>query len=1007
MATRNPGKPDEFPYSERIHEIFGLLLVAVALFFALALWTFHASDPSWNDRVGEGWVVRNFAGFFGAYVAGGLVHLLGVISFLVPAGILAWGVAAFTGYLSWWPGWRALGWLVATLSGCGLFYKAFEIDPVFGDAVLAGGWVGYGVSALLLGALGSVGSVIVLVGVFLAALVATTGLSLSQLLATAMSAPVWLARRGAPWLWRRVRWAGAGCRSGGQRFWGGIREVREKLRREVREGKDRALAYRAALAAEGPPLLEGAGGDETAGPEGGMQKPAGLFARKISLFRKNGTGTARPVDARSMGGPSLGASEAVAGGALLKGPVLPLPGPGAIPAAASISPSLEVSGGAVAEVLPGTEAPEEERLEMAPGAPSLGGGLRIGRSRSGAGHEKWDGVGQPGPVFPLSGAPEEIAEEIAEAVPLASEPRGDAPVAPAGEDAPEIEPIAGVPGSGESGPRGPAFSAGNSLVRTAALEENPEIVRIGDDSIVQEEGLLAVSPKKAKRASSGQGSYVLPEVEIFSEPPRKITGQETEEFEEKSRLLEKTLHEFGVAGEVVRVNTGPVITIYEFNPAAGIKVAKIASLSDDLARALSAISVRVVAPIPGTSVVGIEIPNKNRSAVYLKEMVGSREFRQAKEKLTVGLGVDVLGHTTLTDLAKIPHLLIAGTTGSGKSVLLNMMICSLLIRCMPREVRMLMIDPKMLELSIYEGVPHLLVPVVTDPKKAASALRGVVAEMERRYKTMSRAGVRSIESYNAKIFEKLGEKEAKKRLSQPLDPAEKIGNGGEEDFLPYIVVVVDELADLMMVSSREVEDSLARLAQMARAAGIHLLVATQRPSVDVLTGVIKANFPSRIALRVATRTDSRTIMDANGADRLLGKGDMLFIPPGSSSPIRIHGAFVAEKEIRQLVEHWQAQGPAAYQEEIFAVPEKAAAESEGGEDEFDERYDEAVALVTRTREASISLIQRHLRVGYNRAARMIEQMEVEGVIGPADGVKRRQVLVQDILSDGAGSGALE
>jgi S-DNA-T family DNA segregation ATPase FtsK/SpoIIIE len=469
-----------------------------------------------------------------------------------------------------------------------------------------------------------------------------------------------------------------------------------------------------------------------------------------------------------------------------------------------------------------------------------------------------------------------------------------------------------------------------------------------------------------------------------------------EAIRKKSILLENTLREFGVEGRVAEVKTGPVITIYEFVPAAGVKVSKIASLSDDLARALSAISIRIVAPIPGTSVVGIEVPNAKRQGVRAKELLDSRKFKEAKDKLTLCLGKDILGRAVMTDLAKIPHLLIAGSTGSGKSVAMNLMICSILARCHPREVRFLMIDPKMLEFSIYEGIPHLLVPVVTDPKKAASALRGIVAEMERRYRLMSKQGVRNIDGYNKLVADWLGPREAKRRLSQHLSEDEGADEEGNPDFLPYIVVVIDELADLMMVSSREVEETMTRLAQMARAAGIHLLVATQRPSVDVVTGLIKANFPSRIALRVATRTDSRTILDMNGAERLLGKGDMLFVPPGTNAPVRIHGAYVSEKEIRNFVNHWRGQGPAVFHEELFVQEDTKDGFAAEDEDDFDERYDDAVALVARTGEASISLIQRHLRIGYNRAARLIERMEREGVVGPSEGAKRRQVLIRDI-----------
>jgi S-DNA-T family DNA segregation ATPase FtsK/SpoIIIE len=426
--------------------------------------------------------------------------------------------------------------------------------------------------------------------------------------------------------------------------------------------------------------------------------------------------------------------------------------------------------------------------------------------------------------------------------------------------------------------------------------------------------------------------------------------------------------------------------MYEFAPAPGIKVSKIANLQDDLALVMRALSVRVVAPIPGKAVVGIEIPNKRRETVRLRELLDSEVFQTSSSKLTLALGKDILGKPVVTDLALIPHLLIAGATGSGKSVGLNSMICSLLFRATPADVKMIMIDPKMLELSIYDGIPHLLVPVVTHPKKAAVALRRVVEEMERRYQLLASKGVRSIAQYNQSIDEPASAKgppTEKDSTSALLSlPAEK---------LPYLVVVIDELSDLMMVSSREVEDSLTRIAQMARAAGIHLIVATQRPSVDVLTGVIKANFPARVSFQVSSKTDSRTILDANGAEKLLGRGDMLFLAPGTSKSQRIHGAYVSEAEINRLVAAWKDLEQPHY-DDSFLV--SSSDQDDPEETEYDEKYDEAVALVARTGQASISMLQRRLRVGYNRAARMIETMEREGVVGPADGVKPREVLVR-------------
>ena len=525
--------------------------------------------------------------------------------------------------------------------------------------------------------------------------------------------------------------------------------------------------------------------------------------------------------------------------------------------------------------------------------------------------------------------------------------------------------------------------------------DSSSVVRLEDENIVEQSDSKTTSEILNKKIRKNQ-KYELPSLDLFIDPPSGGVIVNEALIREKSHSLEQALLEFGVEGKISEVKTGPVITVYEFSPAPGVKVSKIVSLSDDLARALSAYSVRIVAPIPGKSVVGIEVPNEQRNAVYAKEILSSKEFLESEQKLTIGLGSDILGRTALTDLSKIPHLLIAGTTGSGKSVSLNMMICSLLSRCMPREVRFLMIDPKLLELSIYEGIPHLLVPVVTDSDKASSALRGIIVEMEKRYQKMNKLGVRNIDSYNEFVSEGLTKKQIQDRLQRPLDDDHTETEGEKLDFLPYIVVVIDELADLMMVSSRDVEESMTRLAQMARAAGIHLLVATQRPSVDVLTGLIKANFPSRIALRVATRIDSRTILDTNGAERLLGKGDMLFVPPGTSIPVRIHGSYVSEKEIHRLVGHWKNQGPAVFRDDIFVEKETKKDDVGVDENEYDERYDEAVALISRTKEVSISLIQRHMRIGYNRAARMIEQMERDKIVGPADGIKRRPVLIDEI-----------
>lgn len=982
--------------SDRVNEVIGLILIAVAVFIALSLWSFHPNDPSWSHRLSAGWSIRNYGGSVGAYLAGELAQVMGAFSVFVPVGFLAWGLGTFAGVRSWWPGWRGLGALMIALSGSGLFYKIFQVDPLFGETTLAGGLIGYGMAVLLETHLGRVGSAVALAGVFLAAVVATTGLSISQVLYFLSRGPRWVLIRFLPRVWSAV-WSGV--------FYG-FSQIRKFVKRSIQAARTKKAADKVRKSglfwkelreswtglpkqtAPAPPLEDVASGYESDSPH---EPPPDLDAdllRTASENGKNGSAGKRDdaiADRRvSRTEPAFGALAAAA----LDSPVL-FRGPAAEEAppadAESVSDSKALLAAGEDEEIQAADDDSMAAQDTPLDSASAGGassadsekagppheGIRIGRRET---QNRAIGGSRPGrvknpeeaekpmsiPSLEADGDPEEVSEGVMLTRALSGAQIGEA---------------------GQHGVK----------IRHAGANGESEIVQIKDDSIVSDD-----APSAKKSASRKKGHYVLPGMDLLADVESSALIVDEEAIRKKSTLLEKTLREFGVEGQVAEVRTGPVITIFEFVPAAGVKVSKIASLSDDLARALSAISIRIVAPIPGTSVVGIEVPNAKRQGVRAKELLDSRKFKEAKDKLTLGLGKDVLGRAVMTDLAKIPHLLIAGSTGSGKSVAMNLMICSILARCHPREVRILMIDPKMLEFSIYEGIPHLLVPVVTDPKKAASALRGVVAEMERRYQLMSKLGVRNINGYNKLVADWLGPREAKRRLSQHLSEAERADEGGNPDFLPYIVVVIDELADLMMVSSREVEETMTRLAQMARAAGIHLLVATQRPSVDVLTGLIKANFPSRIALRVATRTDSRTILDMNGAERLLGKGDMLFVPPGTNAPVRIHGAHVSEKEIRNFVDYWRGQGPTAFQEELFIQEDTKDGSGAEDEDDFDERYDDAVALVARTGEASISLIQRHLRIGYNRAARLIERMEREGVVGPSEGAKRRQVLIRDI-----------
>jgi S-DNA-T family DNA segregation ATPase FtsK/SpoIIIE len=506
---------------------------------------------------------------------------------------------------------------------------------------------------------------------------------------------------------------------------------------------------------------------------------------------------------------------------------------------------------------------------------------------------------------------------------------------------------------------------------------------------------LKAPPKQADLPFMKEtGDYELPPLTLLQDPPATSDRITKEELVANSQILERKLLDYGIEGRVTQVHPGPVVTMYEFEPAAGVKVNRIVNLSDDLALAMRAMSVRIVAPLPGKAAVGVEIPNRNRENVYLKEILTSEAFTTTKSKLTLALGKDIFGTPVVADLAGMPHLLVAGATGSGKSVALNTMIISLLCSASPDEVKFIMIDPKLLELSAYDGIPHLQSPVLVRAKDTPRVFQRLVAEMQHRYRLMAEAGARNIEGYNKKMREQgdRGRGPSDRETTARPDEMPNALLSPPNTPLAYLVVIVDELADLMLVSARDIEDSIARLAQMARAAGIHLVLATQRPSVDVLTGLIKANFPARISFQVSSKTDSRTILDANGAEQLLGKGDMLFMSPGTGRITRIHGAYISENEIRAVVEHAKSQAKPHY---IDLVPASGSAENESDDPnalERDELFAKAVDLVVTSGSASASLIQRRLRVGYPRAARMIEMMEEDGIVGPAAGGKPREIL---------------
>ncbi|HEY0482352.1 MAG TPA: DNA translocase FtsK 4TM domain-containing protein [Kofleriaceae bacterium] len=616
---------------------------------------------------------------------------------------------------------------------------------------------------------------------------------------------------------------------------------------------------------------------------------------------------------------------------------------------------------------------------------------------------------------------------------------------PGGTDrtSPSIEVVAAAPAveAAAAKPRRTRFASGTQAPPVddapATLDAAPPLeAHVGGDAGASAGGPVIVEPRfknvdratmaaKEKAAEAerqsfiklGDGDYQLPSIQLLNYDASTANQIDKSAMLELSAKLTQTLENYGVKGDVVAIRPGPVVTMYEFAPAPGTRVNKIVNLTDDLALALEALRVRIVAPIPGKAAVGIEVPNKTREKVFLKEILADDAFLKGRAKLPLALGKDIEGGPSVVDLARMPHLLVAGTTGSGKSVAVNAMISSLLYHCSPEDVRMIMVDPKMLELSIYEGVPHLLLPVVTDPKKANLALRWAVEEMDRRYDLLAHMGVRDIGTYNDKVGKQLAKLEADKLRAA----AEAASRAIEDDVgkalaadspeqadareqlvtapphrLPYIVVVIDEFADLMMCAPKEVETSVARIAQKARASGIHLILATQRPSVDVITGLIKANFPSRIAFSVASKIDSRTILDQCGAEALLGAGDMLFSDRGAA-PQRLHGCYVDEDEIQRVVAFLKTQGRPVYNLDILK-PRDEDADGQGemslpGGKSDDDMYDKAVYIVTTTRNASISWVQRQLRIGYNRAARLVEEMEKQGVVSPPDHTNKREVLV--------------
>jgi S-DNA-T family DNA segregation ATPase FtsK/SpoIIIE len=999
----------------------GVFIRSLSLSALRAVATFDA-----RDRVGPGF--HNMVGPMGHLIAESLRGLLGVCAYLIPGcGIYA-SMVIFVGNRERSRLSQVTALVLLTLSVSVLAQLMFAGDP--GWAHPPGGAVGAGLGGVLQGLFSTVGTVILVTAVSVAALIVGTQYAFLKLCSVAWAGMCVLGRRAA---------------ESAQAFWEGQKEAYKKRQERLAQEKLEEAAFLAQLEADEEELLEAerdAAEAEAAEAEA-MAEEAVRLARENEKAQlqaakkaaKEGKEAPREPRTKEKEKPAEPAAAVAALSVVEKRPA-----PGADPAWASFlapspSPGLAAAPNATISEPPRKRDRKTPNIVTTPAAPNSV---------------------PPVPASALA-APPVAAEPAPAAAPLQTPSQAPAPAAGATAAAPSA-----------IVPAGPSALARTPLIVEPKAPPKP------------------TAPKKTEQFEfvGGRKSFSLPPLDVLECDKKERSELDKDAFLVTAEKLRAKLADFGIQGEVVEIRPGPVVTMYEFLPGPGIKVSKIAALADDLAMAMEAMRVRIVAPIPGKGVVGIEVPNKDRETVFLKEIAEQDAFQKGASRLTMCVGKDIEGMPYVFDLAKAPHLLIAGTTGSGKSVAVNSMIMSILLKSTPEEVRFIMVDPKMLELSVYEGIPHLLLPVVTDPKKAALALRWAVEEMERRYQMLSEAGVRNIAGFNKLVessasevksaLDKTAEKKpakAKKMIvvdvakdetdaefepvpaaasndgpgvAAPKDDLEDMREAvvqepepleaqaedadareaqeGEEASpaedaeaaepekkelkkLPYIVVIIDELADLMMVASREVETYVARLAQMARAAGIHLMVATQRPSTDVVTGIIKANFPTRISFMLRSKPDSMTILGTVGAEALLGMGDMLIMPPTSAHLQRVHGAYVSETEIKRAVDHLKAQGKPVFDESILK-PRDEDVEGGGEDDELsDELYDQALATVSEMRAVSISMLQRKMRIGYNRAARMIERMERDGVVGPADGAKPREVLIRPV-GEMPGAGAM-
>ncbi|TSC33852.1 DNA translocase FtsK 4TM domain-containing protein [Corallococcus sp. Z5C101001] len=981
--------------------LVGVFILAASLLALLAVATFDA-----HDRVGPGF--HNAVGPMGHLIAETLRGALGVCAYLIPVGGIYTAVVLFVGNRERRRLPQVISLALLTCSVSVLAQLMFAKDR--GWAHPPGGALGAGLGGLMEGMFSTVGTIILVTAISAAALIVGTQYTFFKLCSLVWAGLTVLGRRLSEaahvfWEQQKVNYAARQERLAQEKeeeaaFLAELEAEEEELSEAERLAEEAEAAEAESLAEEAVRLARQNEKEQAANAKKALKEQR----EREKLEKKTARDELPEEDDAPEEQPSLPPERAERRS------------PGADPAwaASFLAPQPQLPANAEA-----AEPPRRPRktpqIVTPPSAPST-------------------------PPVPAAALAPPVAEPVQKPV-VAEKPSAAAP--------------------------------GNALIPAppAALARMPLIV----------EPKAPPKPTAVKRPQDqfefvgDRKSFSLPPLDVLEADKKERSALDKDAFLVTAEKLRAKLADFGIVGEVVEIRPGPVVTMYEFLPGPGIKVSKIAALQDDLAMAMEAMRVRIVAPIPGKGVVGIEVPNRDRETVFLKEIAEQDTFQKSSSKLTMCVGKDIEGMPYVFDLVKAPHLLIAGTTGSGKSVAVNSMIMSILLKATPEEVRFIMVDPKMLELSVYEGIPHLLLPVVTDPKKAALALRWAVEEMERRYQMLSEAGVRNIAGFNKLVETQASEEKpaaapAAKKKAKPKkmfvvdvegstaqasasasdglgvaapreddedlreaivsDAASGLDADGEVDAefeeddadgapqaeaapadkkelkkLPYIVVIIDELADLMMVASREVETYVARLAQMARAAGIHLMVATQRPSTDVVTGIIKANFPTRISFMLRSKPDSMTILGTVGAEALLGMGDMLIMPPTSAHLQRVHGAYVSEHEIKKAVDHLKAQGKPVFDESILK-PRDEDVEGGGEEDELsDELYDQALAAVSEMRSVSISMLQRKMRIGYNRAARMIERMERDGVVGPADGAKPREVLLRG-LGDMPGAGAM-